>query len=94
MSSDLAVDSRPALMGVFRVLQHGEVCTVDASSAWITRAHCTWNLDIIFTSHLLLIVTWPLFQDCMRRVRDGSVHRLGSGKLVSDAGLHRIVSSG
>ena len=38
--------------GYFRVLQRGEVCTVDASFAWIARAHCTWKLDIIFTSPL------------------------------------------
>ena len=68
-SSDPAVDSRPALFGYFRVLQHGEVRTVGASFA-----RCTWNLDIMFTSPLHLTVNWPLFQDCMKRIRRGPVH--------------------
>ena len=35
VDSDPVVDSRPALRGDFsRVSQHGEACTVDASTAW------------------------------------------------------------
>ena len=50
MCADFAcADARRAVwvMGFFHVLQHGEVYTVDASSAWTARAHRTWNLDII-----------------------------------------------
>ena len=52
-SSDLAVDSRPDLRCVLR---HGEVCTVDASTAWIAEVM------------LYLTGTLTLSQDCLRRV--------------------------
>ena len=53
---------------VLRVLQHGEVKTVDASSG-------IW-------SPFLLIITWRV-----------SAQALAPRKLVSETGLHRIVSS-
>ena len=36
-----STDSRPAHQGDFHVLQHGEVCTVDASVAWTARVYGT-----------------------------------------------------
>ena len=39
---------------------------------------------IIFTSHFQLIVTWPLFQDCMRRVRSELITQVMSSISLSD----------
>ena len=66
-SSDPAVDSRPALLGIFAS------CSMEKCAQSMLR--CTWNLDIMFTSSLHLTFTWPLFQDCMKRIRGGPVHR-------------------
>ena len=44
------------------------VCVDCPSSSLLESGH-------YFFSPFMLIVTWPLFQYCMRRVRDGSVHR-------------------
>ena len=76
-SSDPAVDSRLALVdnGVFthlaqvppaghRVLLHGEVCTVDASTAWIARVQA----GHYFCEPLVSDRHVSLFQYCMRRV--------------------------
>ena len=48
-------------------LQHGEVCTVDASISWIARIRGTWNLDIISSAPCIRQARGRCLRICMRR---------------------------
>ena len=83
VNSDPAVDSRPALLffsgrAVWRSVHNRCFDCVDCLSLWrLESGH-------YFLEPFKLIVTWPLFQDCMRRVRGELITQLTSSISLSD----------